>query len=67
MIPVGAHEIAHALGVQPATVWQWKQRGLLPTPKWTVSGAPAWPWSTISKWADRTGRAIVNPPEGATS
>ncbi|HEX6956293.1 MAG TPA: hypothetical protein VF156_15570 [Agromyces sp.] len=66
LVPVGGVEIARALGVEPATVWQWKVRGLLPDAPWTVSGKPAWPWGVIEKWATDTGRAIVNPPEGAT-
>lgn len=63
MIPVGAVEIALALGVQPATVWQWKQRGLLPPDTgWMVSSHPVWDWRRIEKWAAKTGRKIVNPP-----
>jgi predicted DNA-binding transcriptional regulator AlpA len=54
--PVGAAEIAARLGVKPQTVHTWRQRGLLPTPRWTVSGQPAWDWSEIEEWAKRTGR-----------
>jgi len=55
-IPVGAAEIASRLGVKPQTVHTWRQRGLLPQPRWTVSGQPAWDWSEVEEWAKRTGR-----------
>ena len=54
--PVGAAEIAQRLHVKPETVWQWRQRGLLPEPRWTVSGAAAWDWRDIEKWARQTDR-----------
>ena len=54
--PVGAAEIAERLGVKPQTVHTWRQRRLLPEPRWTVSGQPAWDWSEIAAWARRTGR-----------
>lgn len=53
---VGTNEIADRLGVQPGTVWQWRQRGLLPKPEWTVSTVPAWNWATVRAWAIETGR-----------
>lgn len=55
--PVGIVEIAERLGVQRATVDQWKQRGLLPEPSWTVGGRPAWNWPDIARWAHETGRS----------
>ncbi len=55
-IPVGAAEIASRLGVKAQTVHTWRQRGLLPLPRWTVSGQPAWDWPEIEEWAKRTGR-----------
>ncbi|HVO22235.1 MAG TPA: MerR family transcriptional regulator [Candidatus Margulisiibacteriota bacterium] len=55
-IPVGAAEIAARLRVKPQTVHTWRQRGLLPPPRWTVSGQPAWDWSEVEEWAKRTGR-----------
>jgi hypothetical protein len=55
-IPVGAIEVAEHLGVFPATVAQWRQRGLLPDPDWTVGGRPAWRLGTILAWARETGR-----------
>lgn len=54
--PVGAAEIAERLGVRPQTVHTWRQRKLMPQPRWTVSGQPAWDWSEIEAWAMRTGR-----------
>lgn len=55
-LPVGAVEIAERLAVKPETVHQWAYRGLLPEPRWTVSGRPAWNWPTIERWARETGR-----------
>ena len=54
---VGLKEIAERLNVKPQTAAAWKHRGLLPQPEWTVSGVPAWRWSTIAWWAASTGRA----------
>jgi len=54
--PVGLSEIAHRLGVAQITAKQWRQRGLLPPPRWTVSGRPAWNWPDIERWAIKTGR-----------
>lgn len=54
--PVGVLEIADRLGVKQQTVAMWKYRGLLPEPKWVVSGSPAWDWKDIERWADETGR-----------
>lgn len=63
--PVGIAEIAEALGMRRQTVAVWKVRGLLPPPRWTVSGAPAWRWGEIADWAERTGRFNKTPdPEG---
>ena len=54
--PVGAAEIAERLEVRAQTVHTWRQRKLMPPPRWTVSGQPAWDWSEIQDWARRTGR-----------
>jgi hypothetical protein len=54
--PVGAAEIAKRLAVKPQTVHTWRQRKIMPTPRWTVSGQPAWDWEEIEEWAKRTGR-----------
>ncbi len=55
-IPVGAAEIAARLRVRPQTVHTWRHRKLMPQPRWTVSGQPAWDWCDIEDWARRTGR-----------
>jgi hypothetical protein len=57
--PVGAAEIAKRLGVRGQTVHTWRQRKLMPPPRWTVSGQPAWDWREIEEWAGRTGRLRV--------
>ena len=54
--PVGAAEIAARLRVKAQTVHAWRHRKLMPVPRWTVSGQPAWDWSEIQAWARRTGR-----------
>jgi hypothetical protein len=54
--PVGAAEIAARLGVRAQTVHAWRHRKLMPAPRWTVSGQPAWDWPDIEAWARRTGR-----------
>ena len=54
--PVGAAEIAERLRVRPQTVHTWRHRKLMPQPRWTVSGQPAWDWPEIEAWARRTGR-----------
>jgi len=54
--PVGAAEIAERLGVRAQTVHTWRQRKLMPEPRWTVSGLPTWDWNEIEEWARRTGR-----------
>lgn len=54
--PVGSDDIATRLGVQRHTVTMWRHRGLLPEPRWTVSGRPAWNWPDVQKWAKDSGR-----------
>lgn len=54
--PVGAAEIAARLAVTPRTVHAWRRRGLLPAPRWTVSGQAVWAWGDVLAWARRTGR-----------
>ena len=55
--PVGGKEVADRLGVKRETVAMWKLRGLLPPPRWTISGEDAWDWTEdIEPWAKRTGR-----------
>jgi hypothetical protein len=54
--PVGATEIAERLSVALQTVGQWRLRGVMPAPTWTVGGRPAWAWPIIEQWARDTGR-----------
>lgn len=54
--PVGIPEIATRLGVKRQTVDMWRFRGLLPQPRWTVGGRPAWQWKDIEAWASDSGR-----------
>jgi predicted site-specific integrase-resolvase len=55
--PVGLAEIADRLGVKRQTADNWQQRGVLPPPRWTVGGRPAWSWQRdIEPWARETGR-----------
>lgn len=59
MEPVGLLEIAERLGVKKQTAQMWRHRQLLPPPRWTVSGQPAWAWRDILTWAEETGRLDV--------
>lgn len=55
--PVGLADLAKRLGVQRQTAKDWKQRGLLPAPRWYASDAPLWDWDAdIEPWARKTGR-----------
>jgi hypothetical protein len=63
--PVGAAEIAERLHVRAQTVHTWRQRKLMPAPRWTVSGQPAWDWTEIEDWARRTGRLRASDPHAA--
>jgi hypothetical protein len=44
------------LRVRPQTVHAWRHRNVMPQPRWTVSGQPAWDWAEIETWAIKTGR-----------
>lgn len=55
--PVGISEVAERLGVKRPTVDIWRQRGVMPEPRWTVGGRPAWNWPDVLAWAEETGRA----------
>lgn len=54
--PVGLTEIAEMLGVEAQTARNWRTRGVLPEPDWTVGGRPVWELRTIERWARQTGR-----------
>lgn len=55
-VPVGVADLAARLGVEAQTARNWRTRGVLPAPDWTVSGSPVWRWATIEAWARETGR-----------
>jgi hypothetical protein len=58
--PVGLAEIAERMRVQRKTAVMWNYRGLLPAPRWTVSGQPAWDWwDDIVPWAEASRRLPV--------
>lgn len=66
---VGIKEIAERLGRKPQTAALWRHRGLLPPEEGIVSGAPAWHWATIARWAADSGRVdavseFVRPTTG---
>jgi|SRR5579884_2521554 len=63
MEPVGAREVASLVGVAIGTVHAWRQRGLLPRPRWTVSGSPAWDREEVLAWARQTGRLPEEPEQ----
>lgn len=55
--PVGIPDIAERLGVAATTPHQWKTRGLLPAPDYTISGIVlAWDWRKVLRWAGLNGR-----------
>lgn len=43
-------EVAALLGVQPNTVYRWKQRGKLPPPDGHISGVDGWWRETLEEW-----------------
>lgn len=53
--PVTSLEISRRLEVKFRTVYQWRQRGLLPAPD-VLAHPPIWEWATIKEWAEMTGR-----------
>jgi hypothetical protein len=54
--PMGYAEIAAYLNVKPRTVNTWKARDILPPADLVVHGLPTWWDTTITRWADVTGR-----------
>jgi hypothetical protein len=57
---VGLVDIARRLDVQAQSARNWAARGVLPPPRWTVSGSHAWDWDRdIVPWAKTTGRVTA--------
>ena len=56
---IGIGEIAVLFGVKRQTVDQWRHRGILPDPVWTISNRPVWSVEQLVDWAEDTGRTIV--------
>jgi len=54
----GVSDIAHRLGVQKGTVYQWRMRGIFPDPGGTINRGrtPWWWWKDVEVWARETGR-----------
>lgn len=52
-------EIAVLMACEPATVHMWHYRGIMPTPRWQVSGRAAWRWGDVEKWAHDTDRRFL--------
>jgi len=48
---VGRSDIPALLGVAPARVYKWHERGQLPAPDFEVNGQPAWLTPKILQWA----------------
>ena len=55
---VGAHEIAHRLGVaRPQVVHEWRRRHRdFPAPVAALKTALIWDWQEIERWAMNTNR-----------
>ena len=55
---LGPGEVADLLAVRRKTVAQWRLRGVLPDPTWTISGVPIWRREVVLRWAAETGRLV---------
>lgn len=55
---MGPDELAELLQVSRAAIRQWRHRGLLPAPDFTLSSLPIWTLRTVRDWAALTGRTI---------
>lgn len=50
-VPLDVEAVAALFGVKRTTVWQWRQRNVLPAPDGYISDKPWWWPSTISQFA----------------
>ena len=55
---VGVNDIALMFNVNRVTVSKWRAAGKLPPPDAEL-GIPIWQRATILRWADNTGRAVI--------
>jgi|SRR5215472_11903792 len=58
--------LAALLGVKPATIRQYRYRGILPTPDGTISRGPFWWPATIERWQANQRRGPGQPAEAWT-
>ncbi len=56
---VGPKEISEMFSVTRVTVDTWRREGTLPDPEARLSRGPLWRRTTILRWADATGRAVI--------
>ena len=57
---VGPGEVAVMLDVHLATVSRWRANNVLPVPDRLLLQGPVWRRASIVRWANETGRTIVN-------
>jgi len=60
---VGPGEVASMLRVHPVTVSRWQRDGVLPPPEAELNRGPVWRRTTITEWAELTGRAVSDASE----
>lgn len=53
----GVEDVAAALRITVDAAYQWKRRGKLPEPDWTVSGRPVWDADKVKGWIRRERKA----------
>jgi len=63
--PVGLAEISSLLGVPANTVTSWRQREVLPKPRWKLKAGPIWNADDLRAWYEREkgGVAAIPPPD----
>lgn len=50
-------DLARLTGLRPGTLRQWKLRGRLPAPSYTMGQSPAWTGKAIEEWLASNPRA----------